>query len=93
MHTCVHTCGLSILIRIVRLEDNRFSHKNNLVYIYSFIPNRHITMSRTFLSIAAVASAFAVTANAGAVDLTPDNFDSEVTSSGKGAFVKFLAPW
>jgi hypothetical protein len=39
----------------------------------------------------ATAAAVAVSANAGAVDLTPDNFDSEI--SGKGAFVKFLAPW
>jgi hypothetical protein len=46
-------------------------------------------MLRTLLIIAAIAA----TANAGAVDLNPDNFDSEITSSGKGAFVKFLAPW
>ena len=29
----------------------------------------------------------------GAVELTPDNFDDVVYNSGKGAFVKFLAPW
>lgn len=28
-----------------------------------------------------------------AVELTPDNFEKEVTSSGKSAFIKFLAPW
>jgi len=28
-----------------------------------------------------------------AVELTPDNFDKEFTSSGKAAFIKFLAPW
>jgi len=28
-----------------------------------------------------------------AVELTPDNFDAEVTQSGKAAFIKFLAPW
>jgi len=28
-----------------------------------------------------------------AVQLTAKNFDSEVTDSGKAAFVKFLAPW
>jgi protein disulfide-isomerase A6 len=28
-----------------------------------------------------------------AVELTPDNFDKEITSSGKAAFIKFLAPW
>jgi len=43
------------------------------------------------LLLASVAALVATTANAGAVDLTPDNFD-EMTS-GKGAFVKFLAPW
>ena len=47
-------------------------------------------MSRSTLLLA-TAAAFAVSVNAGAVDLNPDNFDSEI--SGKGAFVKFLAPW
>ena len=28
-----------------------------------------------------------------AVNLTPDNFEKEVTNSGKSAFIKFLAPW
>jgi len=37
------------------------------------------------------ASMLATSADAGAVELTSKNFDSEV--SGKGAFVKFLAPW
>ncbi len=32
-------------------------------------------------------------AQAGAVDLTAKNFDTEVVESGKSAFVKFLAPW
>jgi len=27
------------------------------------------------------------------IDLTPDNFDKEITQSGKAAFIKFLAPW
>jgi len=27
------------------------------------------------------------------VELTPDNWDKEVASSGKAAFIKFLAPW
>jgi len=27
------------------------------------------------------------------MELTPDNFDEVVFSSGKSAFVKFLAPW
>ena len=29
----------------------------------------------------------------GAVELTTDNYQSEVFGSGKNAFVKFLAPW
>lgn len=37
--------------------------------------------------------AFVASAMGGAVELTADNFDSEVTASGKGAFIKFLAPW
>jgi protein disulfide-isomerase A6 len=28
-----------------------------------------------------------------ALELTPDNFDTEVLKSGKSAFIKFLAPW
>ena len=32
-------------------------------------------------------------ASASAVELTPDNFDKEITQSGKAAFIKFLAPW
>jgi len=32
-------------------------------------------------------------ANAGAVDLSPKNFETEVFESGKSAFIKFLAPW
>jgi len=28
-----------------------------------------------------------------AVELTIDNYDKEVTSTGKAAFIKFLAPW
>jgi len=34
-----------------------------------------------------------VGANAGAVELTKSNFDELVLNSGKGAIVKFLAPW
>jgi len=35
----------------------------------------------------------AVGAVAGSVELTDDNFDAEVFGSGKGAFIKFQAPW
>jgi hypothetical protein len=40
-----------------------------------------------------LACAFAASVSGAAVELTPDNFDKEVTSSGKAAFIKFLAPW
>jgi hypothetical protein len=36
---------------------------------------------------------FAVASAKGAVELTTSNFDDLVLNSGKGAFVKFLAPW
>jgi len=41
----------------------------------------------------AVLCALVASANGAAVELTPDNFDKEVASSGKSAFIKFLAPW
>jgi hypothetical protein len=41
----------------------------------------------TVLSFLAVATA------KGAVELTTSNFDDIVFNSGKGAFIKFLAPW
>tara|TARA_B110001452_G_C14821428_1_gene286795 strand:- start:245 stop:382 length:138 start_codon:yes stop_codon:yes gene_type:complete len=28
-----------------------------------------------------------------AVELTADNFEKEITNSGKASFIKFLAPW
>jgi hypothetical protein len=40
-----------------------------------------------------LACAFAASVSGTAVELTPDNFDKEVTSTGKAAFIKFLAPW
>ena len=39
-----------------------------------------------------VASCAVATAHA-ALELTPDNWDTEVVQSGKAAFIKFLAPW
>jgi len=30
---------------------------------------------------------------ADSLELTPDNYDTLVTQSGKAAFIKFLAPW
>jgi hypothetical protein len=54
----------------------------------------HTKESYTFFKmkfVLATVAALAAGVNAGAVDLTPDNFDEQ--TSGKGAFVKFLAPW
>jgi len=38
-------------------------------------------------------TALVAAVSAGSVSLTAKNFDDEVTSSGKGAFIKFQAPW
>jgi len=46
--------------------------------------------ARTALSVLA-ASMLATSADAGAVELNAKNFDEKI--SGKGAFIKFLAPW
>jgi hypothetical protein len=35
----------------------------------------------------------ALLVSAGAMELSADNFKTEVFESGKNAFVKFLAPW
>jgi len=43
---------------------------------------------RTLTLLCAVAGV-----SAGAVELTPDNFDEVITKSGKASFIKFLAPW
>jgi hypothetical protein len=48
-----------------------------------------VTMSKIFA--ATLLSAAFTSANAGAVSLTASNFDSE--TAGKGAFIKFQAPW
>ena len=45
-------------------------------------------MFKTGLLFALVAAA-----NSAAVTLTAANFDAEVVSSGKNAFIKFQAPW
>ena len=46
--------------------------------------------ARTALALA-TASLLAASADAGAVELNAKNFESKI--SGKGAFIKFLAPW
>ena len=38
-------------------------------------------------------SVLALLASASAMELSADNFKTEVFESGKNAFVKFLAPW
>jgi hypothetical protein len=43
---------------------------------------------RLILTCAALACAAS-----SSIELTPDNFDALVLSSGKSAFVKFQAPW
>jgi len=45
-------------------------------------------MARTLALLCAVAGV-----TGGAVELTSDNFNAEVTQTGKAAFIKFLAPW
>jgi len=42
---------------------------------------------------AALVLGLVVGAHAGAVELTNDNFKELVEASGKGALVKFQAPW
>ena len=48
----------------------------------------HVTRMRVVLLCALAAGA-----NAGAVELTAENWPGIVENSGKNAFVKFLAPW
>jgi len=49
--------------------------------------------SQRAMALFALLCAFAGVAAGQSVELTPDNFDKEVPSSGKAAFIKFLAPW
>ena len=52
-------------------------------------PSARSTMALRSLTLLCVAAG----ASAGAIELTPDNFDELVFKSGKAAFIKFLAPW
>jgi len=45
------------------------------------------TMARLAVLTTLLSSAAAIK------ELTPKDFDKEVFNSGKGAFIKFLAPW
>jgi len=58
-------------------------------HVYSSDSN--LRMKLHFITLALMAMVLG--AQAGAVDLTTKNFDTEVLESGKSAFVKFLAPW
>jgi hypothetical protein len=50
----------------------------------------HVLVMRAFaLGLLALAAA----KKKGAVEATDKNFDDIVHNSGKGAFIKFLAPW
>ena len=55
------------------------------------IQDSNLRMKLHFITLALMAMVLG--AQAGAVDLTTKNFDTEVLESGKSAFVKFLAPW
>lgn len=48
-------------------------------------------MMNKLVRIVTILSLVAVTANAGAVELTLDNFNDKI--AGKNGFVKFQAPW
>jgi len=50
-----------------------------------------VAMQRIFVLL--VAAGLVALAAGEATELTYDNFDAEVYGSGKGALVKFLAPW
>jgi len=52
-----------------------------------------VDQKRANMQVFASLLLLATGAAAGAVDLTPDNFNTHVMDSGKNAFVKFLAPW
>ena len=54
--------------------------------------HRH-TLARRAGMNAALVLGLVVGAHASAVELTKSNFDELVLNSGKGALVKFLAPW
>jgi hypothetical protein len=52
-----------------------------------------VSTSALLLSALAGAQAGIFGGSDGAFELTNANFESEVKTSGKNAFVKFLAPW
>jgi hypothetical protein len=49
------------------------------------------TMTKALFTLLAVLSAAVTASAAGALELTPDNFEDSI--KGKNGFVKFLAPW
>ena len=53
----------------------------------------HVSLLMKLHFVAISLAGLVLGAQAGAVDLTANTFDSEVLESGKAAFVKFFAPW
>jgi len=47
----------------------------------------------TAIMLSKLAMLACVAGASAALELTPENYDKEVTASGKAAFIKFLAPW
>jgi hypothetical protein len=59
-------------------------------HLPSGMSEAHVLVMRAFaLGLLALAAA----KKKGAVEATDKNFDDIVHNSGKGAFIKFLAPW
>ena len=93
----LHCCVCSNKQQRMSLQNHTVTPPPPLAHIHTHIlihqDIHHISIKVIMLRSLLLIAAIVATANAGAVDLNPDNFDAEVTSSGKGAFVKFLAPW
>jgi len=57
------------------------------------VPPQRAALNHTMALRSLTLLCAAAGASAGAIELTPDNFDELVLKSGKAAFIKFLAPW
>jgi hypothetical protein len=67
-----------------------FKTKNDDFFPVASLP-QNLKMKTTLLAIVVALSSASVASASGAVELTKLNFDEK--TSGKNAFVKFLAPW